>query len=191
MDDLDRNFDHAIGVNLKRLRNLRSLTLDQLADVSGVSRAMISRIERAEASPSALLLAKLCAALGTTLSDFFADADRPADPLSRHGDQPVWRDPETGYIRRAVSPAGVGSNVDIVSVRFPAGARIFFPPEPGSAGTRQYLWVLEGALDVRVGDRDYRLETGDCLFMDIAITHAFENLTAEDVRYAVIIERGA
>ena len=189
MDDLDLTFDNAIAVNLRRLRAERDLTLDQLANVSGVSRAMISRIERAEASPSALLLAKLCAALGTSLSAFFADADKPVDPLSKRVDQPVWRDPETGYSRRAVSPHGTGSAVDVVLVRFPAGGRIAYPPKHGADGLKQHVWVMEGVLEVETEDVRYKLSKGDCLFMSVAEPHVFSCGGNVDVIYAVIIER--
>lgn len=189
MDYLDDTFDNTIASNLKRLRADNGLTLDQLADASGVSRAMISRIERAEASPSALLLAKLCAALGTSLSAFFADSDKPVDPLSRRVDQPVWRDPETGYSRRSVSPHGTGSSVDIVLVRFPAGGRIAYPPKHGAEGLVQHLWVMEGILDVELEGASYQLSRGDCLFMAVGQPHVFSCGGDVDVIYAVIIER--
>ena len=189
MDNLDLTFDHAIAINLKRLRAEGGFTLDGLAEASGVSRAMISRIERAEASPSALILAKLCAALGTTLSAFFADADRPADPLSRRVDQPVWRDPETGYSRRSVSPSGTGSGVDIVLVRFPLGGRIAYPPKHGAEGLNQHIWMMSGVLEVETGGETYLLSKGDCLFMPVAEPHSFTNAGDTDVLYAVIIER--
>lgn len=189
MDNLDLTFDHAIAINLKRLRAEGGFTLDGLAEASGVSRAMISRIERAEASPSALILAKLCAALGTTLSAFFADADRPVDPLSRRVDQPVWRDPETGYSRRSVSPSGTGSGVDIVMIRFPAGGRIAYPPKHGAEGLNQHIWVMSGVLEVETGGETYLLSKGDCLFMPVADPHSFINAGDTDVLYAVIIER--
>ncbi len=189
MDIIDSTFDRTIALNLKRLRAEKGLTLDRLAEYSDVSRAMISRIERAEASPSALVLAKLCAALGTSLSAFFADADRPFDPLSRRADQPVWRDPETGYSRRSISPAGTGSSVDIVLIRFPAGGRIAYPPKHGAEGLNQHIWVLSGVLDVAFGEENCQLSKGDCLFMPVAEPHVFSNPGQVDVTYSVIIER--
>ena len=75
--------ESAIGERLRLLRTARNLTLDDLASASGVSRAMISRIERGEASPTAQLLSRLCAALDLTLSAFFAFSQGDGDPLSR------------------------------------------------------------------------------------------------------------
>ena len=100
--------EETIGMRLRELRMAGDLTLDDLAGRSGVSRAMISRIERGEASPTAQLLAKLCSALGTTLSALFASERSEASPLARRADQRLWRDPESGYQRRSVSPQGVG-----------------------------------------------------------------------------------
>jgi transcriptional regulator with XRE-family HTH domain len=104
--EMEQELELAIGIRIRKLRLEKGLTLDDLAEASGVSRAMISRIERAEASPTASLLARVCAALGLSLSTFFADDGRQASPISRRRDQQIWRDPETGYLRRAVSPAG-------------------------------------------------------------------------------------
>lgn len=123
---MELELEQAIGIRIRRLRQEKALTLDDLAAASGVSRAMISRIERAEASPTASLLARICAALGLSLSAFFAEEGQ-ASPLARRQEQQVWRDPETGYLRRSVSPPGTASDVDIVEVEFPAGARVSFP----------------------------------------------------------------
>lgn len=182
--------DVSIAERLRALRNKHALTLDTLADRSGVSRAMISRIERAEASPTAALLARLCEALGLTLSAFFADDGEPVSPVRRKAEQRLWRDPHTGYLRRSVSPAGMGSRVDIVEVEFPAGARVSFPPRAESRVMTQHVWLFEGLLDMRIGETVHRLEPGDCLFMDIGDEFDFHNPGDRPARYAVVLDRG-
>ncbi|MGV2108909.1 helix-turn-helix domain-containing protein [Agrobacterium vitis] len=183
----------AIAARLKAIRTARGLTLDQLADLSGVSRAMISRIERAEASPTATLLARLCSALGQSLSIFFAEPNH-GSPLMRRADQPVWRDPETGYLRRAVSAPGTGARVDVVEVELPPGALVQFSAQPASPHPSsrqwQHVWLFEGIIELTVGDTVHRLEPGDCLYMDISEVHAFHNPTDRPVRYGVIIDLG-
>ncbi|NLR98603.1 helix-turn-helix domain-containing protein [Rhizobium sp. P38BS-XIX] len=185
-DDLDR----AIGVRIKELRIARGLTLDELANASAVSRAMISRIERAEASPTASLLSRLCAALGLSLSAFFAREHEEVSPLARHEKQAIWRDPGTGYVRRAVSPPATGSQVDVVEVIFPAGASVIFPPNTASAEMTQHVWLFEGEMDVTHREVTYRLMPGDCLFMGIGDGHAFHNPGEGPARYSVILDRG-
>lgn len=180
-------FETQLGDKMKVLRIRRGLTLDQLAQASGVSRAMISRVERGEASPTAALLARLCAGLGTTLSAFFADADADVTPLCRAKDQPRWRDPESGYLRRSVSPPSVESRTGIVEVEFPPGAEVRFPGSLSARNQNQYVWVLEGEIEVSVGDILYQLSVGDCLFMNVADVHGYRNRLEKPARYAVII----
>ena len=182
--------DAAIGTRIRQLRQARGLTLDDLAGASNVSRAMISRIERGEASPTASLLARLCAAFGLSLSAFFAEEGGAASPLSRRDEQVVWRDPETGYLRRAVSPPATGSAVDIVEVVFPAGARVVFPPHEASRGMTQHVWLFEGEMEMILGGAVHRLRQGDCLFMPVGEGHAFHNPTGEPARYCVVLDRG-
>ncbi|EJK85709.1 putative transcriptional regulator [Rhizobium sp. AP16] len=186
---MDDDLEIAIGARIKQLRIARGMTLDELANASAVSRAMISRIERAEASPTASLLARLCAALGLSLSSFFAEEEEDVSPLARSDAQPIWRDPETGYVRRAVSPAGTQSPVDLVEVTFPAGARVSFPPNAASRGMSQHVWLFEGEMEITVGEAVHRLMPGDCLFMGIGDGHVFHNPGDEPARYCVVLDR--
>src|SRR5471030_1179825 len=92
---------------LRMERESRNWTLADLATRSGISRAMLSKIERREASPTAALLGRLAAAFGLTLSQLFAPMDGPPmGQVARADQQPVWRDPETGFVRRSLSPPG-------------------------------------------------------------------------------------
>jgi transcriptional regulator with XRE-family HTH domain len=184
------NVDVTIAARLRALRLTRSLTLDQLAEVAGVSRAMISRIERAEASPTAALLARLCAGLGLSLSAFFAEEGRAMSPLVRRADQSVWQDPETGYVRRAVSPPGTETAIDLVEVDLPPGARVSFPPHVASRNMTQHIWLFEGVLEMATADATHRLEPGDCLFMPVGDGHVFHNPGERPARYCVVLDRG-
>lgn len=174
---------------MRDMRSAQALTLDELATRSGVSRAMISRIERGEASPTAQLLARLCSALGTTLSALFASAAENASPVARRAEQRLWRDPESGYLRRSVSPEGLGSPVDIVEVEFPPGARVVFERQPADRGITQHLWLFSGKLELTMESGPQVLEAGDCLFMGLEEAHVFHNPYDEPAHYAVILCR--
>lgn len=180
--------DQRLGQRIHGLRTDRNLTLDGLAQRADVSRAMLSRIERGDSSPTAQLLNKICGGLGITLSALFAQAEAPVSPLSRRPEQAVWRDPDSGYQRRAVSPPGTGSPVDIVEVEFPPGASVAFDnarlPEAG-----QHIWVLDGTLDLLLDGTEYRLGQGDCLLMRLGVPLVFRNTTQSPVRYAVVLCR--
>ena len=180
-----------IAGRLKALRTEKRLTLDELANLSGVSRAMISRIERGDASPTASLLSRLVSAFGLSLSAFFEAAEKVASPLSRRAHQPVWRDPETGYVRRSVSPFGMPARADLVEVEFPAGKTLSYPALSGHPAMVQHVWLFSGVLEMTADGATHRMQPGDCLFMTLSAPHAFHNPGPEPACYAVIIEKPA
>jgi transcriptional regulator with XRE-family HTH domain len=184
-DDLDRR----VGRRIKTARRAEAWTLDDLARRAGVSRAMISKIERGEASATAVLLAKLAAALGLSLAALFEPsvaATRPS-PLRRRGERPVWRDPATGYVRSNVSPGGPDAPFEIVEVEFPPGAEVRFPPWT-RFGIDQLIWVLDGEIDIRLGETSHKLSTGDCLRLSIDQPLTYSNRSGRVARYAVVLK---
>jgi transcriptional regulator with XRE-family HTH domain len=149
---------------------------------------MISRVERAESSATAQLLVKLSGALGVTLSELFARAQAPLSPVSRRDEQTAWRDPESGYVRRRVSPASSDGRLDLVDVALPPGARVSFDSQP-AAEADQLVLVLEGRLDMALGDVQHHLCEGDCLHMGFDQTLTFHNPTDAANRYLVVLSR--
>jgi transcriptional regulator with XRE-family HTH domain len=138
-------------------RTAQGLSASELAERSGVSRAMIAKVERAEAQPTAALLGRLSGALGMTLSELVARAEQPR--LVRAAEQPTWTDPDSGYTRRAVSRGGP---LELVEVSLPAGAEVSYPAET-YAFIHQQLWILEGRLRFHEGEAVHELDPGDCL----------------------------
>lgn len=187
MESVDATETSVLGQRLKAFRRQRDMTLDALAEASGVSRAMISRIERGEASPTAALLGKLCATLGVSMSRFFEGEPSHHSPLLRAADQSSWRDPATGYVRRNVSARVPGSALEVVDVTFPPGERVRFDNPWSSRPTEQVVWVLDGALELTIGEETTRLSTGDSLHMWLDRPIAYHNPTDRPVRYAVVL----
>jgi transcriptional regulator with XRE-family HTH domain len=193
MKDAAHDVNRRVAARVRSLRAARRLSLDALAGRSGVSRSMISLIERGESSPTAVVLEKLAGGLSVTLASLFDapaanGASRAADePVARHADQPAWKDPASGYLRRNVSPAGVRQPMQIVDVRFPAGARVAFETAGRDLRVHQQVWVLDGAIDVTIGSRRHRLRQGDCLAMHLDQPTMFHNPTRKAARYAVVI----
>ena len=183
MDDTNRLPD-LIGSRVAERRAALDISLTELEGRTGVSRAMISRIERGEVHASAVLLDKLCAGLGLTLSALFARED--AAPLLRRADQPVWPDPYSRYVRREVAPGGTGSPVRIVEVEFPAGAEVAYDRSRHRV-ISQHVWMLEGEMEIAVAGAVHHLAAGDCLFMRLTDRNSFRNVSAKAARYAVIL----
>ena len=175
---------HLIGHRVAERRAALKLTLEEIAARTGVSRAMISRIERGEVHASAVVLDKLCSGLGTNLSALFARDS--ASPLLRRADQPIWQDPSSGYVRREVAPTGTGSPARIVEVDFPAGAEVSFDRNRHRA-LDQHVWVLEGEIEIAWAGTVYSLAAGDCLHMRLGEGNSFCNVSGRPARYAVIL----
>jgi transcriptional regulator with XRE-family HTH domain len=177
-----------------RVRDLRAaggLSLDALAGRSGVSRSMISLIERGESSPTAVVLDKLATALSVTLASLFDQAPPPgkasSGPVSRRAGQLEWQDPASGYVRRVVSPPGVRQPMQIIEVEFPAGGRVAFDTAARDMHVYQQVWMLDGAIDITVGTDRHRLRVGDCLAMQLDRPTMFHNPTRKPARYAVVV----
>src|ERR1700760_4126545 len=93
--------EYQIAQRVRLEREARNWSLAELAERSGVSKAMISKIEREEVTPTAATLPRLAAAFELTLAPLFLRAEG-GPRLSRAAVQPVWRDPATGYVRKQV-----------------------------------------------------------------------------------------
>lgn len=176
-----------IAARVRDLRAGRGLSLEALAEASGVSRSMISLIERGESNPTAVLLEKLATGLGVSLATLFEMPAAPSHPLSRRADQVEWRDPASGYLRRNVSPGGFPSPIQIVEVVFPAGARVAYETAARPGVTHQQVWVLEGRIEVTLGEEPFELCVGDCLAMVLDRPIAYHNPTQNPARYCVVI----
>lgn len=183
----DSGLSQRIAARVRELRAARALSLDALAQHAGVSRSMISLIERGESSPTAALLERLATALGVPLASLFDAPAARAEPVARAADQPIWRDPHSGYRRRNVSPAGAGSSIQIVEVHFPPRARVAYDSAAREPALHQQVWVLDGCIEVTLGDTCHRLQAGDCLALRLDQPLSYHNPTRKSARYAVVI----
>jgi transcriptional regulator with XRE-family HTH domain len=191
MEEAVSDLNQRIANRVRELRAAQGLSLDALARKSGVSRSMLSLIERGESSPTAVVLEKLATGLRVTLASLFdapaAAAQAPSGPVARLEDQPQWQDPASGYLRRNVSPPGAPQPMQIVEVHFPPGARVGFETGARDVHVHQQIWVLEGMMDITLGEEHHRLREGDCLAMQLDRPTMFHNPTRKPAHYAVVI----
>jgi transcriptional regulator with XRE-family HTH domain len=176
-----------IATRVRALRTERGLTLDTLAATSDVSRSMISLVERGESSPTAVVLEKIAAGLGVSLASLFEDGSAAASPVSRRDDRTPWRDPQSGYVRRNISPPNFPSPIQIVEILLPAGARVAYETGARDVSMHQQIWVQEGSIEVTLGGVTHRLAEDDCLAMQLDAPTAFRNRTRKPARYIVTI----
>ncbi len=183
LDDLSNN----IAIRVRKEREARKWSLAELAKRSDVSKAMISKIERGESSPTTLVLGRLCGAFGLTLSTFLTRAEGHAGRLVRASEQPDWVDPITGSVRTLVSP-NAGGPIELVVVNLPAGAKMEFPASI-YAVFHQIVLVLTGQLTLVEGENTHELDAGDCLELGPPSQCIFQNTTPTPCRYLVAASR--
>ena len=198
----------AFGERLRGERQARGWPIERLAAASGVSRAMISKVERGESSPTAVVLGKLSAALELSVSELLAPATTGNRPGSQAGagaaagpdggrepgggavrraaDIPEWRDPDTGYLRRQLSTPRFP--VAVTEVVLPAGARVPYPAG-AYAFIAQLVWVQSGQLTLADGPAVHVLSAGDTFELGEPRAREFRNETAGDCRYLVVVTR--
>jgi len=176
-----------IANRVRTLRTELGLTLDALAAKCEVSRSMLSLVERGESSPTAVVLEKIATGLGVPLASLFDDASAVANPLSRRADRTPWRDPQSGYVRRNISPANFPSPIHLVEVVLPAGATVSYETGARDVTIQQQIWVQEGSIDLTLGNVTYHLAEDDCLAMQLNAPTTFCNHTDKPARYIVVI----
>jgi transcriptional regulator with XRE-family HTH domain len=176
-----------IARRLRLEREMRAWSLADLAERSGVSKATISKIEREEVSPTAVILVRLAGAFDLTLAGLLLRAEGEGKRLSRAADQPVWRDPETGYLRKQVF-CRPDHPVEVVRVELPAGQRVVLPAS-SYAHIRQAVWVRAGDLVIEDGGDRHVLGAGDCLGFGPPSEVTFANETSAPCVYVVVLAR--
>jgi transcriptional regulator with XRE-family HTH domain len=187
MDSIVDDTSQRLALRLRLEREARGWSLGELAERSGVSKAMISKVERREASPTASLLVRLASALEMTLAALLTRAEGAGGRVSRAADQPRWTDPATGYVRRQLF-ARPDHPMELVEVELPAGARVAFPAA-SYAFIRQLVWVRDGDLTIREGAETTTLAKGDAYAFGDPADSCFENAGAAPCRYLVSLGR--
>lgn len=185
VDETGRQIAHRIRVE----RDARGWSLAELGGRAAVSKATISKIERGEVSPTAVILVRLAGAFDLTLAGLLlrAEGDGAAGRVSRAADQPVWRDPATGYLRRQVL-GRADMPLEVVQVELPAGQKVELPAS-SYAHIRQAVWVQGGALVILEGGLRNALAAGDCLPFGPPSDVTFSNESAAPCSYVVVLAR--
>ncbi|HEV2093635.1 MAG TPA: XRE family transcriptional regulator [Rubrobacter sp.] len=179
-----------LGARVKELRKERGHTLDELAARSGVSRAMISKLERGEKNPTLVIAARLAEGLGVSLSRLAGVEERREVVLVSKERRMVLRDPETGFERQSLSPTFAGRGVEFLRNVVPENSTSGdFPAH--RKGVEEHIVVEKGELKATLGGEEYLLREGDALYFEADVPHRFDNTgRGECVYYLVISSAG-
>jgi transcriptional regulator with XRE-family HTH domain len=168
-----------LGKRVRAERLGRGLSLDELTGRSGVSRSMISAIERGAKAATVIVLDRLATGLGTSLARLLSTESRArVIPLPR-GRQAVARDP-AGWERRILSPVLPGVEFEFMRTTLGPGvdAGTFLPHAHGS---REYVAVEAGTLLLGLDGERHTLAAGDSIYYDGDCLHSFANASASEV----------
>jgi transcriptional regulator with XRE-family HTH domain len=187
LDPTDSSQLSVLAEEIRHFRKKNNFSLEQLAEASGVSRSMISKIERCETVPSTVILSKLAEALGVTFSQLMAPAVEREIVHIPAARQPILRDEESGFLRRCISPVLPGRGIDWVLNTLPPEA------ETGNfvahrRGVEEYIFVLRGRMRVSIGDQRVNLNQGDSLYFQADADHSFLNLGKTPCEYFLVID---
>lgn len=187
MDTIVDELGQRLAQRIRLERDGRGWSLADLAERSGVSRATISKIERAEVSPTAAVLVRLASAFDLTFAGLLLRAEGERERVSRAAGQPVWRDPETGYLRKQIF-SRPDHPVELVRVELPPKQRVTLPAS-SYAHIRQLVWVQSGGLVVSEGHERQTLAAGDCLGFGPPAETTFVNEGNTTCVYVVALAR--
>jgi transcriptional regulator with XRE-family HTH domain len=148
---------------------------------------MISKVERGEKNPTLVVAAKLAEGLGVSLSRLAGAEERPRAVVVRHREQPVMRDPASGFERRVLAPLCAGP-VEFIRNTVPENETSGeFPPY--RPGTKKYIAVARGELLAVLDGEEHTLGEGDSLYFEADVSHRFDNVGSGACEYYLIIHR--
>jgi transcriptional regulator with XRE-family HTH domain len=174
-----------VAESLRHHRKIQQLSLDDLAQKSGVSRAALSQIEGARTNPTLAVLWKIAVGLGMPFQQLLGTQAGTGPKILRAGDSLPLRSANGQMESRLLSPGGAPPGLEVYELRLsPRGS---YQSEPHSKGTTETLVVLTGALRMTVGDTSYELATGDTIFFNADVPHTYESRSSHPTRLLNVI----
>jgi transcriptional regulator with XRE-family HTH domain len=182
----DSDLTPVVGATLRRLRVKRGLSLERLARVSGVSRAMLGQIELGKSTPTINVLWKVAQALDVSFSTLLGQRERPKTAvLIERARGKILSSQDGSFTSRALFPFDVSRKVEFYELRLaPHGIE---RADPHTMGTTENLVVTAGWLQLRVGSEQFRLGPGDAIFFEADVPHEYQNSGQDEaVMYLVM-----
>jgi transcriptional regulator with XRE-family HTH domain len=181
-----------LGANIHTLRTGQGLTLDALAEKSGVSRAMLSDVERGAKSPTLRIVAQIATALDCTVSQLLGEPPttphQPAVLVLRRKERPITVEPRTDVERHHLAPTLVRRGLEVLMYSIPGNSRTSLPVQP--PGTQAHLTVTRGTLLCKLGAQDLKLEDGDSVQFDADVEQTFINNEKKPCRFFMVVDTG-
>ncbi len=160
---------------VKEMRSKKGWTLEQLASLSGVSRSMISQIERGTANPTLGVAFRIAQAFGLSLGDLVdtPNVSPKIDVIRQGDDSALFRDDKDCRIR-TLSPLHLEKDVEFYELTLKPGGSL--ESAPHFEGTRELLSIESGKVRLTSGEESRELENGDSAHYPADVPHKIENI---------------
>ena len=162
-----------VGGNLRRLRTRRGLSLERLAQISGVSRAMLGQIELGQSAPTINVLWKIARALEVTFSALISARTQSGALVLRSSESKILTSKDRTFSSRALFPFDEPRRVEFYELRLTAGT--VEEADAHTPGTAENLVVTAGTVEIDVAGDTHRLEAGDSILFEADTPHAYRN----------------
>ncbi|HTL37084.1 MAG TPA: helix-turn-helix domain-containing protein [Kofleriaceae bacterium] len=174
-----------VGANLRRLRTRRGLSLERLAQISGVSRAMLGQIELGQSAPTINVLWKIARALEVTFSALISARTQSGALVLRSSESKILTSKDRSFSSRALFPFDEPRRVEFYELRLNGGAVEDADAHP--PGTSENLVVTAGTVEIDVAGDTHKLDAGDSILFEADTPHAYRNPgKGEAVMYLVM-----
>ena len=179
-----------VGQTLQSLRQARNLTLDELSRKSGVSKSMLSQVERNLANPTIALVWRLANALGVTINDLLGTKNKAAPLLSlipSHA-TPSLRSSDSKCELRILGPLESAGLFEWYELTLqPAGV---LDSQPHEAGSREHLTVLSGVVEIHAGGEKVRARKAETVRYAADVPHSIRNVNKVDAVALLVVVHG-
>lgn len=165
-----------IGERLKEIRNTRHLTLDEAAELTGVSKPMLGQIERGQSSPTINVLWKISTGLKIPLS-FFCRQPETEYTVAGFSEKEMITEEDGGMRAYPLFPFDPARNVEVFYIEFDAGVQ--HDSMPHVEGVEEYIFLVQGALKMIIGGKEVVLQEKQSIRFGADISHTYHNVSDE------------
>jgi transcriptional regulator with XRE-family HTH domain len=176
-----------VGATLQKLRLARGLTLDDLSRAAGVSKSMLSQIEREKANPTIAVAWRLSNALGIGIGELLSDETREVETIrivDAH-ETPTLPGDHAGYVLRILGPMELAGKFEWYELTLAAGGELI--SQPHDPGAMEHLTVLHGALEVEVDGAKRKLKLGGTARYQADRPHAIRNTGKSEAKALMVV----
>lgn len=168
MNQLDKN----IAANLKRIRKSRNMSLDMLAEKTGVSKSMLGQIERGESNPTVATIAKIVSGIRISFEELIYPK-KESILIIDNEKLPVYKAEAGSYQVRTVFPYDRRRGFEIYEIRIESGGSCgrFLSDEECC----EYIIVVQGALTLETAEGTYEVSAGHAIKMEVSEYHKYRN----------------